>query len=248
MNTLGRTGIIKEVVATFPKERPISSRQLRQAGVSNELARLYVESGWLQRFERGTFGFKGAELTLQGSLEFLAERHPGLHVGGKTALSWRGALHNIPFQETLCLWGPRNVRIPAWFQERFPCRYTSRQLFGEELPAAAGISTVPAKHGTVPISEPERAILELLSEVGTHQEIDEARHTVELLGSLRIESLLPLLTHCRQIKAARLCIQWAEELGLPWAAEGREALKGVTGDSRWVRKLASGTTLILKGS
>ena len=64
MNTSGRTGIIKEVVATFPKERPISSRQLRQAGVSNELARLYVKSGWLQRFERGTFRFKGAELNL----------------------------------------------------------------------------------------------------------------------------------------------------------------------------------------
>lgn len=248
MNASGRTGIIKEVVATFPKERPISSRQLRQAGVSNELARIYVKSGWLQRFERGTFGFKGAELNLQGSLEFLAERHPGLHVGGKTALSWRGALHNIPFQETLSLWGPRNVRIPAWFQERFPCRYTSRQLFEEELPSSAGISTIPTKHGTVPISEPERAILELLSEVGTHQEIDEARHTLELLGSLRIESLLPLLTHCRQIKSARLCIQWAAELGLPWAVQAGETLRGVTGGSRWVRKLANGTTLILNGS
>lgn len=248
MNTSGRTGIIKGVVATFPKERPISSRQLRQAGVSNELARLYVESGWLQRFERGTFGFTGAELSQDGSLEFLAARYPGLHVGGKTALSWRGSLHNVPFQETLCLWGPRNVRIPAWFQERFPCRYTSRQLFGAELPPTTGISCLSAKHGAVPISEPERAILELLSEVGTHQEIDEARHTVELLGSLRIESLLPLLIHCRQIKAARICVQWAEELGLPWAAQAGEALKGVTGGSRWVRKLANGTTLILKGS
>jgi hypothetical protein len=248
MSSSRRTGIIKGVLSTFSKEKPISSLQLRQAGVSNELAYRYVKSGWLKRFERGTFGFMGDELNQVGSLEFLAERYPGLHIGGKTALAWRGLLHNVPFQETLCLWGPKDVRIPAWFRERFPCRYTSRLLFEEPITQTTAISNLPDKHGDVPVSEPERAMLELLSEVGTHQEVGEARNIVELLGSLRVESLLPLLTHCRQTKAARLCVQWAAELGLPWATQAAEAIKGVTGGARWVRKLACGHTLILKGS
>ena len=110
------------------------------------------------------------------------------------------------------------------------------------------ISSLPDKHGKVTVSEPERALLELLSEVGTHQEVGEARNIMELLGSIRPESLIPLLIHCRQTKASRLCVQWAEELGLPWATQAAKAIKGVTGGARWVRKLASGHTLILKGS
>jgi hypothetical protein len=248
MSSSERAGIIKGVISTFSKERPISSLELRRAKVSNELAYRYVKSGWLKRLERGTFAFAAAELSQDGSLEFLAERYPGLHIGGKTALSWRGLIHNVPFQETLFLWGPKDVRIPAWFQDRFPCRYTSRQLFEEPITQTTAISNLPDKHGEVPVSEPERALLELLSEVGTHQELEEARNIIELLGSLRPECLLPLLTHCRQTKAARLCVQWAGELGLPWAAQAAEAIKGVTGGARWVRKLASGHTLILKGS
>lgn len=248
MSSSERSGIIKVVLSTFSKERPISSFQLRRAGVSNELAYRYVKSGWLNRLERGVFVFPGGELNQDGSLEFLAGRYPGLHIGGKTALSWRGLLHNVPFQETLCLWGPKDVRIPAWFRERFPCRYTSRQLFDEPSDQPTAISRVPDKHGQVPVSEPERALLELLSEVGTHQEVDESRNIIELLGSLRLESLLPLLMHCRQTKAARLCVQWADECGLPWAAQAAEAIRGATGGARWVRKLANGHTLILKGS
>ncbi len=243
-----RLGIIKSVIATFSKERPLSSLELRRAGVSRELAYYYVKSGWLKRLERGAFALEGGELSQDGCLEFLNTRFPGLHIGGKTALSWRGLIHNVPFQETLCLWGPKGGRIPVWFRDRFPCRYTSRQLFEQPIMQTTAISSLPDKHGKVTVSEPERALLELLSEVGTHQEVGEARNIMELLGSIRPESLIPLLIHCRQTKASRLCVQWAEELGLPWATQAAEAIKGVTGGARWVRKLASGHTLILKGS
>jgi hypothetical protein len=47
-------------------------------------------------------------------------------------------------------------------------------------------------------------------------------------------------------KAIRLCVVWAEELGLPWAEQARDAVGGKTGSSRWVWRLKDGHTMILK--
>jgi hypothetical protein len=47
------------------------------------------------------------------------------------------------------------------------------------------------------------------------------------------------------VKVVRLCVQWAEELNLDWAADARK-LAGPRGRGRWVQKLSDGTTLILK--
>jgi hypothetical protein len=88
--------------------------------------------------------------------------------------------------------------------------------------------------------------LEMLSEVGVHQEVDEARHIMEGVRQLRSRHLMRLLAACRMVKAVRLCVGWSEELGLPWAAKAREAASGKLGTGRWVARLKDGSTLILK--
>jgi hypothetical protein len=89
-------------------------------------------------------------------------------------------------------------------------------------------------------------LLEMLSEVGVHQEIEEARLIMEAARSLRPDILATLLRTCRQQKALRLCVGWAEELSLPWAARAREAAGKRIGASRWVARVRGGRTLILK--
>ena len=96
------------------------------------------------------------------------------------------------------------------------------------------------------MSEPERALLEMLSDVGLRQETEEARNIMELVSSLRPEVLLQLLHGCHQTKTLRLCIQWSSELGLPWAVQAREAVSDRLGSRRWVKHLPNGRTLILK--
>jgi hypothetical protein len=51
---------------------------------------------------------------------------------------------------------------------------------------------------------------------------------------------------CRMVKAIRLCVTWAEQLGLPWAESAREASGDRMGTSRWIKRLKDGTTLVLK--
>ena len=93
---------------------------------------------------------------------------------------------------------------------------------------------------------PERALLEMLSEVGLHQGIEEARNIMEGARSLRSEVLTTLLKNCQRVKVARLSVCWAEELGLPWAAAAKKATGNRQGNSRWSARLKDGTTLVLK--
>ena len=89
----------------------------------------------------------------------------------------------------------------------------------------------------------ERALLELLPEVGVNQGIKEAQNIIDALRSLRPEVLALHLKHYQRVKAARLCLRWSEELILPWAETARRAAsKHLTG-SRWSARLKSGTRL-----
>ena len=69
---------------------------------------------------------------------------------------------------------------------------------------------------------------------------------MEGVRSLRTEVLTPLLKNCLRVKAVRLCVQWAEELDLGWAADARRAAKRTCGRGRWTARLKDGTTLTLK--
>ena len=179
------------------------------------------------------------------SIKVLERYLPGLHVGGKTALAWRGIRHNVGPRERLELWGDLPGSLPAWFKQRFPGRYVARELFDAGLAPGFGLQPLPETPNGPLVSVPERALLELLNEVGARQGIEEAKNIMEGLRSPRLDVLGPLLQHCPRVKVVRLCVQWAEELKLEWAAKARR-LAGPRGRGRWLSRMPDGTTLILK--
>ena len=154
--------------------------------------------------------------------------------------------HNLPAREPLSLWGDKKASLPAWFPKLFPSRYTSRNPFSSDLPRNFGLQPLPEVHDGVLVSVPERALLEMLSEVGVHEGVEEARNIMESSRSLRPEVLATLLKNCRRVKVVRLCVGWAEELNLPWAATVRKATGNRRGHSRWTARLKDGTLLVLK--
>jgi hypothetical protein len=219
---------------------------LRKLGVSSALAHHYLKSDWLARLGRGVFMFPKDTLRRDDSLKFLSRHVEGFHVGGKTALAWRGIRHNLPAREPLSLWGEKRAFLPPWFTERFPARYAASNLFSPRMPKGFGLHPLPETPDGVLVSEPERALLEMLSEVGVHQGIEEARNIMEGARSLRTDTLATLLKHCQRVKARLLCVQWAEELSLPWASAARAAAGTRRNQSRWTARLKSGTVLNIK--
>ncbi len=234
-----------KALASLPRGAPLDVVSLKEVGVSSSLASFYVRAGWLVRLGRGAFMFPGDTLQIGLTTKFLARRLPGLHVGGKTALAWRGVRHNVGPFERLCLWGEQPASLPQWFTRRFPSDYVAWSLYDPDLPTGFGLQALPETPDGPAVSVPERALLELLSGVRMRQGLEEARNIMEGVRSPRMEVLGPLLKHCQRVKVVRLCVQWAEELNLSWAAEARK-LAGVRGRGRWCGKLPDGSTLILK--
>ena len=240
------TNLIKNLQTTHPRGSPIGTADLQRMGISPALAHEYVASGWLQRLGRGVFMFAGDMLGREACVRFLATKIEGLHVAGATALAWHGHRHNIAARETLCLHGVAKVVLPEWFTERYPARYGSGRLFDAQLAEGYGLAVLPETPSGPLVSVPERALLEMLSAVGVHQEAEEARSIMESIRHVRTKEFAELLQHCRMVKAARLCVLWSKELALPWAAAAREAAAGKLGSGRWIKQMKNGKTLTLK--
>jgi hypothetical protein len=237
--------LIKSLQISEPRGRPLDMSSLRRLGISSALAHGYVKSGWLERLGRGLFMFAGDTLHRDPTLSFLEGRIQGLHVAAKTALAWHDFRQNVAQQEKLILWGTWKGSLPSWFTDRFQARYTSSKLFDDHLPAGFCLSPLHNSPNGPTVSTPERALLEMLSELDTHESLEETRNIMESVRQLRTKQLSTLIKHCRMIKAVRLCVIWAEELSLPWAEAVRQAVGSKPGNSRWVKRLKDGRTLIL---
>jgi hypothetical protein len=219
---------------------------LQARGLSAFRASALARSGWLVHLARGVYMLPGDTLTRDGSLAFLSAQTPGLHVGSKTALAWRGVRQNIAFREHLHLWGDTPRRLPEWFTQRFPAGYQATQLFEDALPKAFGLQPLPAGDPRIMVSVPERAMLELLSDVGKLQSLAEARELVESLPGLREKVLGELLTHTTRIKVVRMAAAFAASMQLPWAALASKHSERIGGGARWVAVGRTGERLDLR--
>jgi Transcriptional regulator, AbiEi antitoxin, Type IV TA system/Transcriptional regulator, AbiEi antitoxin N-terminal domain len=236
----------KRVLSELPRGEPLSTAALLTHGVSAFRASALARTGWLTHLGRGIYMLPGDTLSRDGCLAYLGHHAPGLHVGGKTALAWRGIRQNISFREVLTLWGDEPKRLPAWFAQRFASRYQSTQLFDRKLPKGFGLQPIPNGRPELLVSVPERALLELLSDVGKAQSLHETRQLVEGLRTVREKTFDKLLAHTTRIKVVRLAELLGRELDLPWAATAKRHSQRVGGGKRWVAVAKSGERLDLR--
>lgn len=224
---------------------PLTSEDLAALGISADLAVHYVRAGWLSRLARGVYCKPNDTLALHPSLVLLERTFEGLHVGGKSALDWYGVRHYLTQQTTLHLYGWTAGRLPSWFTERFPAEYHRKRLFDEKPGALLHVGPFEKRNGAPQVSAPERALLEVLSEVGVRQPLQEARELAESTYSLRADVLRELLKRCTNVKTVRLCLQLGKELSLPWVAKLDPAQLPTGSDRPWVSRSAAGL-LVLK--
>lgn len=219
---------------------------MSEHGLTSKHAARLAKEGWLERLGHGTYCLTGDTMDRDASLAWLAPTVPGLHVAGKTALNWRGVRHNLAYRETLILWGDKPAKLPGWFVARFPSHYQATHLFDASMSLELGVAPLPAGRVDVPVSTPERALLELLSDVGKRQPLEEAKHLVEGARSLRLPVLEKLLSHLTRIKVVRLAYAVADELDLPWKSIARQHSERLGGGVRWVSMGRTGERLDLR--
>ena len=223
----------------------MTSEDLARLGVSADLAVHYARAGWLVRLARGVFRRPEQGLSLHPSLKVLESRIEGLHVGGKSALDWQGVRQYVAQQETLRLYGWAAARLPEWFLKEFSAEYHRKRLFDERPGALLHVVPFEGRNEAPLVSTPERALLELLSEVGVRQPLQEARELMESSYNLRGAVLQELLKRCTSVKTVRLCLQLARELSLPWMAKLLPTELPTGSDRPWVSRGSHGV-LVLK--
>ena len=244
-----RYSLIKALQTSLPRGAPFDVEALARLGVSAKLAAYYAGTGWLVRLGQGVYAFPADELSAHGTIKFLQTRVAGLHVAGKSALATHGVRHNLATREQWVLWGDVRFALPEWFTTRFPARYVSARLFNwpDDALAAKSLATPPGTTEGLRVSVPERALLELLYDVGTHQGLEEARNLFEGLSSPRKEMLGRLLVCCTSVKTVRLFLTWARETKVvDVAALQQQYTLPVGSDKRWMTRLKDGTLLSLK--
>jgi hypothetical protein len=225
---------IKDLLAKLDWDRPYTSRDLCGLGLHVGAAPRLAQAGWLKRLGRGVYQVPNAKLDVNKALAVLTAEVPGLHLGGKTTLAWRGARHNLAQQDRLNLWGDKAGRLPGWFGTLFDVTYQSTQIFDEQLPLGYGLAPLPGGHPLVMVSVPERALLELFSDTGKRESLEETMHLAESARHLRADVLETLLAHTTRVKVVRLAKLLAESLELPWLEIAKTYNERLGSSTRWI--------------
>jgi hypothetical protein len=135
--------------------------------------------------------------------------------------------------------------LPDWFTKEFPAEYHSKSLFNETADSLLHVREFKGRIGAPLTSSPERAFLELLSEVGVRQSLSEAKELAENTRTLRSGVLNELLMNCKSVKTVRLCLAMGTELSLPWIKKLNPAELPTGSAGRWVSRSNDGL-LVLK--
>lgn len=219
--------LLSPLLTDLPEGVAVPSAWLTERGISPQLVRKYVASGWLTPLAHGAYARPASPVDWQGvvlAVQRLAKRP--IHVGGFSALNLQGLAHYLPLggESRIHLWSHRKIvtRFPAWvtaikIQQTLVLH--GQRLF-EGTAAQEGLTDLPTRirDWTLTISSPERAILEVLSLVDeTTAGFTHAAELFEGLSALRPALVQQLLEGCRSIKVKRLFLFLATRQDTPWS-------------------------------
>lgn len=201
---------LNRLLRMAPEGVAIPSPWLTAQGYSRQLIRKYVQSGWLVALgSRGVYAHPGSPVEGEGVL--LGLQHLGgfdLYSGGVSALERQGYAHYLSLggNARMDIWG--RDKPPQWLSELDlspPWSFHRRQLFLTD--PEGGWVDLPTKirDWTLRVSAPERALLEVLSEVDeTPASFIHVAELFEGLSTARPSVVTALLRACKHCKAKRL--------------------------------------------
>lgn len=130
--------------------------------------------------------------------------------------------------------------------EHLSYSYQTTTLFDDDFPYETGLKPLPAGATGVLVSVPERAILELTSDIGKGQSMEEASNLMVGLRNLRPDVLHKFLSHCKRVKVVRLVRDLGLEADFSSARDLQKHVDRLGAGKRWFNKTKNGR-LTLEG-
>ena len=207
---------IKSILKRHPRNAVITAKQLLGYGVSRELQKVYVRSGWLKRVGSGAYTVLDEVVGLDGALYALQASHGlSFHLGGYSALSGRyGKTHNLSVERASELFAFRGEKLPAWFRSNYA--FDGFISTSSVLPVNLGLADFDSGGFSVKISSLERAILEMIYLSPARHTLRETYQIMELLTAIKPVLAQELLEQCFSVKVKRLFLYMGERVGHQW--------------------------------
>lgn len=201
-----------------PRGEPMDQAFLAQYGLTEWDTSRLIGDGWLRQLSQDAYLLRGDSPTVDGTIAFLARKTPGLHVGGRAALDMQGIRYSLLARVRINLWGDIPQLFPTWASDLLLLTYQHERLFDEQLRADFALASLPARHPRMPVSVPERAVLEYLAGSVQNETLREDNaNLVGMMRNLRLNVLQQLVDHC-----VRRDVVWAlkflgEDENFTWA-------------------------------
>ena len=214
--TTRRRDLLKKLLLSTPDHGVVCAAYLTKHGFTYDNIKNYIRSGYLDQLGRGAYCKHGNKPNVAAAVAALNRQLSlSVHVGGKTALAEYGFLHFVPFKELpTMLFAQPKVALPTWFLRFYANVFVlARTNF---LPDGDGVEQRVFGESPVPMSVPERAILELLYAVPEKQMLNEAYQILEMMTVVRPKLMQSLLQKCSSVKVKRLFFLLAERAGHSW--------------------------------
>jgi len=221
MNTKKSTKL-NRLISQWQRGAVYAQSYLTKLGYYHDLIKIYKRNGWLESIGTGSYKLRNDRIDVFGGIYALQQQlQLPVHVGGRTALVIQGYGHyGRVAGETFFLYAPSGTHLPKWFIQYNwdeEVLFKATNLFSHDV--EDGFSQYDHKDFTVKISATERAAIEMLYYVPSHQGFDEAMRIIEGLMTLRPALVQQLLENCQSVKVKRLFLFMSEKLELPWFEE-----------------------------
>jgi hypothetical protein len=208
---------LKQLYKLLPEGVVVPSAWFTANRYSSQLLYKYVKNGWLSKVGTGAYARSASVLEWQGAILGLQKLvQLPFYVGGVTALNIEGYAHYLPIgrEKSISLYGKE--KPPAWVKSLESPIFTFHKKpdFG-----MLGLKKYDTKirDWQIEISSAERAILELLYEVGDKGvSFQFTAEIFEGLNTLSPRLLNELLLNCSNRKIKRLFLFFANYYNFPW--------------------------------
>ncbi|MFT4000852.1 MAG: type IV toxin-antitoxin system AbiEi family antitoxin domain-containing protein [Rhizobium sp.] len=228
---------LKRLIQEVPPGFLVDMGWMSRHAISRQSVSGYLKQGWLESVASGVYRrpfssdtnpetITGWKIPLLSAVWLMQHK---FHVGGASALALRGHTHYLSLggDFTLYLYGSD---IPTWLPKlRTDARVMVRRnaLFGD---GAIGVENtdfnlandedlelaVSPWRWPMPMSSPERAILEMLDELPKGESFHTVDVAFESLANLRPRLLTMLLAQCKSVKTKRLFFAYADKHNHAW--------------------------------
>ena len=195
----------------------VTSGWLEQEGISRDLQKYYLKSGWLESVGRGAYKKPNDKVSWKSAINAI-QKQSGLkvNIGATTALSLHGLSHYLRTgREKLYLFTPHKKTLPKWFTD-YDWGSIIYHKQTEFLPQEKGITGFNSDYQKLYISTPERAILECLYLAPKYIDLIECYHLMEGLVNLKPTLLTELLMECSSVQVKRLFLYMADKANHQW--------------------------------